>query len=148
MVLLVGVVPKTHHVDFTTQKGRRIKYSYADLADCNSEISKHLETTGLSISQFPVNTENRCGIETILMHSSGQWISNVIHSQADFTDPQSMGTVFTYLRRYSLSCLGIVTDLDTDGDVPPNNKSRPQNATSQHPKLKLIDGIGKKENRK
>jgi CHASE2 domain-containing sensor protein len=57
-----------------------------------------------------------CGVETILMHSSGEWISNTLLLACKKQDPQAMGSAITYARRYAYqSVLGIPSE-DDDGE--------------------------------
>ena len=55
------------------------------------------------------------------MHASGEWIESSmtlpIGDGKGISTAQSMGSIITYLRRYSLSSiLGVYADEDTDGD--------------------------------
>lgn len=65
-------------------------------------------------------------VETMLIHSSGEWILNGAILPVAKADPQGAGAALTYGRRYSLSALlSISTDEDDDG----NHASVP---TTQH----------------
>jgi hypothetical protein len=87
---------------------------YADLADCMESIRPHLSKHGLSLSQMyggPV-------VFTLLGHESGQWIRGQIAiPNFDQLSPQQIGSATTYLRRYSLGIVGLVTDEDDDGNA-------------------------------
>lgn len=55
-------------------------------------------------------------VETMLVHSSGEWISNGVVMPLAKQDPQGAGGAVTYGRRYSLSLLlALATDDDDDG---------------------------------
>lgn len=93
------------------------KSKYADFASvwetCRTPLTKH----GLSISQLPVQKDGMFGVRTILMHTSGEWISEELLLPVTKQDPQAAGSAITYARRYSLS--GIVclaTEDDDDGN--------------------------------
>lgn len=61
-------------------------------------------------------------VETTLIHSSGEWLSNVVYIPLAKQDPQGAGAAVTYGRRFGLSSLlSIASDEDDDG----NNASRP-----------------------
>lgn len=65
-------------------------------------------------------------VETMLVHKSGEWITNGAILPVAKADPQGAGAALTYGRRYSLSALlSISTDEDDDG----NHASVP---TTQH----------------
>lgn len=60
------------------------------------------------------------GVQTILMHSSGEWISQSIlvamSKEKGKSVAQMAGSVITYLRRYAwISVLGLYAERDTDG---------------------------------
>ena len=63
------------------------------------------------------------GVETVLMHSSGEWISNKVSMSIGIergkSSAQVAGSIVTYLRRYALSSiLGMYSDEDGDGHSP------------------------------
>ncbi len=101
------------------------KSKYATLDAIVSAVKAPLASNGLSFSQFPVE-EN--GLETILMHSSGEWLCASAKMSPKDSSPQAHGSMLTYLRRYALSAvLGISTDLDDDG----NEASAPKSTTTR-----------------
>lgn len=96
---------------------------YADFSSvwetCRVPLTKH----GLSVSQLPLHKDNLFGVRTILMHTSGEWISEELLLPATKQDPQAAGSAITYARRYSLS--GIVC-LATEEDDDGNKGSEPE----------------------
>ena len=104
-----------------------LKNKYADLGSVIAAAKKPLADNGLSYSQHPHMTEREVGVTTILMHASGEWLESVISipmsDDKGRSLAQNVGSIITYLRRYSLSAiLGIHADEDTDG----NDKERKQ----------------------
>ena len=99
---------------------------YADLASIWDACRGPLNTNGLSIVQFPCDGEvGRIGLCTMIVHSSGEWMSETITVKALKEDPQFLGGVLTYLRRYSLAAVvGVTATEDDDG----NTISTPANA--------------------
>lgn len=96
-----------------------LKNKYADLGAIILSSKEFLAKHGLSFTQLATNDGDKVGVETMLMHNSGQWVSNVIFLPVGVekgkNDAQVAGSVLTYLRRYSLSAiLGIYTEEDTD----------------------------------
>ena len=90
------------------------KSSYATLSNIIDSIKEPLIESGLSISQFPTG-EN--GLTTILMHQSGEWLSDEYNIKPSKDDPQGRISALTYQRRSAISsilCLNI--DDDDDGN--------------------------------
>jgi hypothetical protein len=90
------------------------KSKYADLPDILAAIRQPLVNNGLSFVQFP---KGKYGLETMLMHVSGEWLSESYEMVPSKNDPQGAGAVITYQRRYALGAiLGLNIDIDTDGE--------------------------------
>ena len=94
---------------------------YADLGAIIETSKPVLSKHSLSFSQVVFTEDNKVGLNTLLMHSSGQWIASGMSLPMGEEKGKSLaqvaGSVITYLRRYSLSAiLGIYTDEDTDGN--------------------------------
>lgn len=112
---------------------------YADLASimdaCRAPLAKH----GLSVTQLPGRDEaGQVTLTTTLMHSSGQYIGSTIGVRPAQENPQVVGSILTYLRRYTLaSVVGVVSD-DDDGEAasqPVRTASiapRPQTARAEY----------------
>ena len=98
----------------------KYSYNYAELATIIKLINPILSKHDLSIVQ-PLCKE---GIETILMHSSGQWIKS-FHALPDpnRAKAQEFGSAITYARRYSYGAMvGVATEDDDDGRAAHNSK--------------------------
>jgi hypothetical protein len=73
-----------------------------------------LINNGLSVVQFP---KGKCELETMLMHISGEWMSETFEMKPIKDDPQGAGSVITYQRRYALGAiLSLNIDIDDDGN--------------------------------
>jgi hypothetical protein len=74
-----------------------------------------------------IQTINNDGVETFLLHASGEWISSgalLITPQESkgLSLAQSMGVATTYAKRYQLgSIIGVNADEDTDGSYGDNS---------------------------
>ena len=53
------------------------KSKYADLNAVVDAVRIPFSENGLSYSQFPIMEDNKVGVETILMHESGEWMSSI-----------------------------------------------------------------------
>ena len=90
------------------------KNKYADLSSILDVIKRPLTDCGLSFVQFPVG---KYGLDTMLMHASGEWICASYEMKPTRDDPQGAGLVITYQRRYALGAiLGLNIDNDDDGN--------------------------------
>lgn len=96
------------------------KSNYADLGAVIEAIKEHFTNNGLSYIQFPIEDGGRIGVETILMHTSGEWISNKFTVQLTKQDAQGAGSAITYCRRYGLQAMAGIPSEDDDG----NNASK------------------------
>ena len=115
---------------------------YADLGTIVSTATPITSKFGLSFSQLSFNDGERVGVETILMHVSGQWISSSISlplgEEKGKTLAQVAGSVITYLRRYSLSSvLGVYTEEDVDGNSK-KRTTKKEELTPQEKQRKIV----------
>ena len=95
---------------------------YATLASV-MDAAKPLAKHGIAVSQAAEVDDGRVIVSTILMHSSGEWISESISLKPRQDDPQSVGSAITYGRRYLLASMaGIAADDDDDGNAATDPK--------------------------
>lgn len=91
---------------------------YADLASIVEAIQTPLSANGISYIQLTIPSErDEVQVETILAHSSGEWISGVIAVPVSKSDAQGYGSALTYARRYGLSAAVGVAPEDDDGNA-------------------------------
>lgn len=103
------------------------KSKYADLQAVWEVCREGLAANGLSVIQGTI-LEDMSGLlylETLLAHTSGEWISSVYPIKPVKEDPQGIGSAVTYARRYALSAMaGIVTvGEDDDANVASGHES-------------------------
>lgn len=97
-----------------TETNPFFKSKYASLADILNVIRQPLADNGLSFVQFP---KGKYCLETMLMHTSGEWLSESYEMEPTKKDPQGAGSVITYQRRYALGAiLGLNIDVDDDAN--------------------------------
>ena len=89
---------------------------YADLKEVIECVKEPFANNGLSFVQFPISNDGFAGVETVIMHSSGEWISNEYMLKVSKNDPQGMGSAITYARRYALQAACGVPSEDDDAE--------------------------------
>jgi hypothetical protein len=108
-----------------------LKNKYADLGSIIETARPVLAKNGLAFTQLVSSSADGLAVETVLMHKSGEWMSETVSlalgEERGKSAAQVAGSVITYLRRYALaSILGIYADEDTDGNQPaPAPKTKP-----------------------
>lgn len=108
------------------------KSKYATLASVWDAIRVPLSENGLSIAQAVTQESERMYLETVMMHTSGQYIISQYPILPAKNDPQGIGVALTYARRYSLApMVGITADEDDDGNGA-NSKQQSQQPTQAH----------------
>lgn len=94
---------------------------YADLAAVRDAIVPVFSKYGISIVQAPNIDGNGFGLETRLIHSSGEEMVWVFPLPMDVNKMQSIGSAISYARRYTLSAIaGIASEEDDDGNAAQN----------------------------
>lgn len=107
--------------DTEGQVGRQMR-KYADLASTWEACRDALTTEGLAVAQLPQHdaAAGDAFLETVLMHSSGQWLASripLIYAENSGLNPmQTMGSALTYARRYGLAAMVGVAPEDDDGE--------------------------------
>lgn len=118
-------VKKDKTAKIPTKSGGSYSYHYADLSSVWDACRDLLSSNGLSVVQMPeaANGGSDIYLTTILMHTSGEYVSSMLILRPTDTTPQALGSAITYARRYALAAMvGIVADEDDDG----NAASQPQ----------------------
>lgn len=122
------------------------KSKYAGLPAVVKAAAPHLAKHGLSVTQtlgcYEYADEGRRvqindTLTTMVMHSSGQWISDTTVMHLVKEDPQGHGSAVTYMRRYAyMAVLGLVADEDDDGNAATQAKaSHPATRTRPPPQM-------------
>ena len=91
---------------------------YADLASTVDAIRPALSDHSLSFVQLPQIGDNSVGVETILLHASGEWLSlGTVMVPVTKNDAHGFGSALTYARRYGLMTGFGVPAEDDDGNA-------------------------------
>jgi len=110
---------------------------YATLAGVIDAAKKPLSDNGLSVSQIVDVTENGDVIlETILMHTSGEFLTGKYPIKPIKQDPQGFGSALSYARRYCFSSIvGVAAD-DDDGQAA-SEPDKPSTNNQQKPPIQV-----------
>jgi hypothetical protein len=117
---------------------------YADLSSimdaCREPLSKH----GLAVTQLPGRGDDgSVQLTTILMHESGEHLGSTISSRPAQENPQVVGSILTYLRRYALaSVVGVVSD-DDDGEAASAPARQQRAAPREEPPARFTETVAK-----
>lgn len=93
------------------------KSHYADLQSVWDAIRGPLSKNGLAVMQLPGMEGSAITVETVLSHSSGEWMASTLSMVPVKSDPQGVGSAITYARRYALQSVAGVAPMDDDGEA-------------------------------
>ena len=113
------------------------KSRYADLASVWRACRRPLADNGLAVIQSVTSTAEgyslEYSLETMLLHSSGQYVSNTINLLLKDQSMQGMGSAITYARRYQLAAfVGVAPDDDDDGNAASQKAQTKASAPAEH----------------
>lgn len=97
------------------------KSKYASLQAYIDAARDPLGKYGLSVTQLL--SDNNCEqmntltLETVLMHSSGQWVSSTFSVPVTKQDAQGFGSACTYARRYAYAAIVGIAPIDDDANA-------------------------------
>ena len=118
-------------VSVQTRSGRSYSFKYADLNACKEAAQKPLAENGLAVTQL---VEADYSLTTMLLHSSGQWLSSNVKMPITDQGAQAVGSAITYAKRYAFcAILGIVADDDDDGNLSQGNSPQKENKPANKP---------------
>lgn len=101
---------------------------YATLASIMEACRAALSQNQIAVIQGTSVIEDRVIVTTMLVHASGEFISDQLSMNIQKDSPQAIGSAITYARRYSLASLaGVVSDEDDDAEaaMPKETAQRP-----------------------
>jgi hypothetical protein len=108
------------------------KKTYADLNSVWDSCRALLAANKLSVLQTTSVNDGVITLDTVLLHSSGEWVSGSYPINPIKNDPQAIGSAVTYARRYSLAAMiGIVADEDDDGNAASHAAPPPKKVDSK-----------------
>lgn len=98
------------------RKGGMFKFRYSSLNAVQAALKAPLSENGICYLQFPTSKGTLVSIETIVGHSSGEWISRVFSLTAASADVKDIGGCITYGKRYAITAIFNLTP-DEDADA-------------------------------
>lgn len=101
---------------------------YATLASIMDACRGALSQNQIAVVQGTSVIEDRVIVTTMLIHASGEFVSDQLSMNIQKDSPQAIGSAITYARRYSLASLaGVVSDEDDDAEaaMPKETAQRP-----------------------
>lgn len=113
------------------------KSNYASLAAVWEATRPILSKHQLSVVQMPSHDEAGYYVETQLMHSSGQWIRSRTYMKPAKDDPQGIGSLISYARRYALQAVTMICPDDDDGEAAMGRTAPQKPAESPKPAPKV-----------
>lgn len=122
---------KTARVQSRKGEGSSYTYEYETMKDVLDAVLPHWSKVGLALLQLPFLRSGTVQIRTIITHKSGQWLSNDLVVPTAVTDPQSLGSAISYLRRYALKSVAGVSSHEDDDDGATASGHRPDTSAPQ-----------------
>lgn len=105
---------------------------YASLGDVMEACKEHLLAEGISVLQPLGSDEHGDYVETILLHETGEFISDKARLHiAKENDPQAYGSATTYARRYGLQSMLFIPAEDDDAEGATQRHAAPPLAHRQ-----------------
>lgn len=108
-----------------TANNPHFKSKYADLAEVLNTVRPVMSRHGIAIVQMPSFESGLASVETLMTHSSGEWISNICSAPVSKQDAQGVGSAITYLRRYSLAAFAGIAQEDDDANAAVGQRQTP-----------------------
>jgi len=107
---------------------------YSDLTSIWAACRKPLADNGLSVIQTcQSETADMVIVETMLCHTSGEWVRGKLAMKPVKSDPQGVGSCITYARRYSLAAIVGVAPEDDDGNVASGKTGKAETKAQEKP---------------
>lgn len=93
------------------------KSRYADLAEVLNTVRPTFARHGLAIVQSVSTEQQLVTVATTIAHKEGGFVTSSLSCPAPTDKVQDLGSIVTYLRRYSLSAMAGISQEDDDGNA-------------------------------
>ena len=109
-------------IDDATKTGMNpaFRSKYADLAAVRAVVREPLAINDLAIVQAPRTVDGAVEVETMLIHKSGEFLSETLRMPVNKWDAQGIGSGITYARRYGIMAMLSIASEDDDGNAATN----------------------------
>ena len=111
------------------------KSRYADLAAVRAVIREPLATNDLAIIQAPRTVQGGAEVETMIVHKSGEFMSETLYMPAGKNDPHGYASAITYARRIGIMSLLALAAYDDDGNTAVDSVKNQAPAKKANPEL-------------
>lgn len=109
------------------------KSNFSDLNSVREACVPAFNDAGITVLQPTVVVEGKNYVETILLHSSGEFISSLTEIKVDkINNAQAEGSGISYARRYGLQSFANLASVDDDGESS-LGRSSPQTIAPKTP---------------
>lgn len=99
------------------KRGKSHHGNYATLDDILDGPGRAYNKAGFSVLQLPQLKEGYVHMTTVIGYKNGATVKSTMSMPCDVSNPQKIGSVMTYLRRYSLAAmLGLASETDDDAN--------------------------------
>lgn len=98
--------------------------SYADLASVWDAIRLALSRNGVSVTQWPVDSDSSLVTMVTRVAHAGEWMKGTFSIPASKADAQGYGSAITYARRFTLMAAIGVAPEDDDGNAAAKSAPR------------------------
>jgi len=121
---------------------------YSDISEVIDTIKPVFTANGLSFLQMPSMEGNLLTLNTMLLHTSGEYVCEVAKTPVSKQDPQGVLAAITYLRRGALTAFSGLSQEDDDGNTAskPDHDYSPararNSAITSHPRLNMPPSKG------
>lgn len=122
-------IPKDKTANIPTKAGGKFSYSYADLSTILDKVLPVLNKHKLYLAQpLGWTVESEFFLSTQVIHSpTGQVVIDSKMPVPKTGDPQALGSLITYYRRYAAcTALGVCADEDDDGRLAKPEPKSPE----------------------
>ena len=136
-----ALVKLTSSIKNPTRSKKAYNYMYADLDEVLDCIKGGASENGFYVTQMPYNDGEILGVETLLIHESGEYIKARFGSKLTKHDPQSVGSQISYYRRYALLAMFNLAQEDDDGATFNKPKQTASNNLATQPQKETLKNL-------
>ena len=104
------------------------KNRYADLAEVLNTVRPVFARHGLAIIQSVSSDQQLVTVATTIAHKEGGYVTSSLSCASPTSKVQDLGSIVTYLRRYSVAAMTSISQEDDDGNAASH---RPAKASTE-----------------